>query len=68
VGAGTLSKQTHFEELQRRDVVTVDRTWEDELARLGVDAAQSVTEAATRATALAKANGTNPSVGNAING
>lgn len=35
---GSISKQTHFEELQRRDVVAADRTWEDELARLELEA------------------------------
>lgn len=55
VGTGTLSKQTHFEELQRRDVVASDRTWEDEQSRLGTDAAQATKDAAAHAAALAAA-------------
>ncbi len=32
--AGAISKQTMFEELQRRDVLSMDRTWDDEQARM----------------------------------
>lgn len=60
VSAGTLSKQTHFEELQRRDVVSTDKTWEDEKVRLNSDAQQSSDDAAAAAAKLAKAT---PKVG-----
>jgi hypothetical protein len=43
-GVGTISKRTHFEELQRRDVVMADRTWEDEQLRLSTEATQSKAE------------------------
>lgn len=55
-GVGTISKQTHFEELQRRDVVDPNRTWEDEQLRLSSDAVT----AAKNAAALAAAQGTPP--------
>jgi len=32
--SGAISSQTHFEELQRRDIVSSDRTWDDEKKRL----------------------------------
>ena len=32
--AGAISKQTMFEEMQRRDVLSMDRTWPDEQARM----------------------------------
>lgn len=32
--AGVISRQTMFEEMQRRDVLSMDRTWEDEQARM----------------------------------
>ena len=32
--AGVISRETHFEELQRRDIVSPDRSWEDEKKRL----------------------------------
>jgi hypothetical protein len=32
--SGVLSRRTTFEELQRRDIISADRTWEDERARL----------------------------------
>lgn len=55
VGAGSMSKQTHFEELKRRDVVSADRTWDDEKVRLATDAADAVTQAAAQAKATAVA-------------
>lgn len=54
-GAGTISKQTHFEELQRRDVVDPNRTWEDEQKRIAADTKQATSDAAAHAAALAKA-------------
>jgi hypothetical protein len=55
VSAGSVSKQTHFEELQRRDVISADRTWDDEVKRLAKDAADAVTQAAAQAKATAVA-------------
>ncbi len=52
---GTISKQTHFEELQRRDVVSADRSWEDEQLRLNGEADRSASAAAKAAKKLAKA-------------
>jgi hypothetical protein len=34
---GVISRETAFEELQRRDVISPDRTWEDEQKRLQAD-------------------------------
>jgi hypothetical protein len=55
VGTGSMSKQTHFEELKRRDVVSADRTWDDEKLRLADDAADAVKQAAAQAKATAVA-------------
>jgi hypothetical protein len=55
VTAGTVSNQTHFEELQRRDVVSADRTWEEEVTRLNTETTQAANDAATAAALLAKA-------------
>lgn len=54
--AGAISAQTHFEELQRRDVLSQDRTWEDEQKRIATDSAAAVknTEATAKATAAGK--------------
>lgn len=52
---GTISKQTHFEELQRRDVVSADRTWDEEKLRLGQETTQAANDAANAAATLAKA-------------
>lgn len=53
--AGGISAQTHFEELQRRDVISQDLTWEDEQKRIAADTKQATSDAAAHAAALAKA-------------
>lgn len=57
VGSGTLSKQTHFEELQRRDVITPERTWDEEKLRLAAETSQDIANqaAAVKATTAAGA-------------
>ncbi len=55
VGTGTVSRQTHFEELQRRDVVAADRTWDEEQKRIAGETEKSSTDAANAAAKLAKA-------------
>lgn len=55
VSAGTLSNQTHFEELQRRDVVAADRTWAEEKKRVNAETVQAANDAANAAAILAKA-------------
>ncbi len=35
--SGVISRQTMFEEMQRRDVIATDRKWEDEQARIKAD-------------------------------
>jgi hypothetical protein len=39
---GVISRQTAFEELKRRDVVSPERTWEDEQTRLQADGAEDL--------------------------
>jgi hypothetical protein len=51
--AGAISAQTHFEELQRRDVISQDRNWDDEQKRIAADTAKSVADAAATAKAVA---------------
>jgi len=51
VGSKSVSRQTHFEELQRRDVISADRTWDDEKKRLDADAADAAKQAAAQAKA-----------------
>lgn len=51
--SGAISAQTHFEELQRRDVISQDRTWEDEQTRIAADSAKAVKDAAATAKATA---------------
>lgn len=53
--AGAISAQTHFEELQRRDVLSPDRTWEDEQKRIATDTKRATKNAADAAKATAKA-------------
>lgn len=60
VGVGTISKQTHFEELQRRDVLLADRQWEDEQKRVAAETQQDSKDAADAAGALAKATAPSP--------
>lgn len=55
VSAGTVSNQTHFEELQRRDVVSADRTWEEEKTRLTGENQQAAAQAASAAAVMAAA-------------
>lgn len=52
VGTKTISKQTHFDELKRRDVLSLDLTWEEEQKRLASEAAQQTKDEATHAKAL----------------
>lgn len=39
--AGVISKQTMFEEMQRRDVLSSDRTWKDEQTRMSAQPGQA---------------------------
>lgn len=55
--AGAISSQTHFEELQRRDVLSSDRTWDDEKVKIAADTAESVKNAAATAKATAVGKG-----------
>ena len=51
--AGVISAETHFEELKRRDVLSSDRTWDDEKLKLAADTAQAVKTAGDTAKATA---------------
>lgn len=46
VNVGSVSRQTHFEELKRRDILSPDRHWADEKLRLNEDATVDAANAA----------------------
>jgi hypothetical protein len=50
----TISRQTHFEQLQRRDVISLDLTWDDEQKRLANEHALDVSHDVSRQSALNK--------------
>lgn len=65
VGTKTVSRQTHFEEMQRRDILSPDRTWDDEKVRLAEDSTVDAANAALQARVTAGDNTRNPGPGGA---
>lgn len=60
VSSKTVSRETHFEELKRRDILSPDRTWDDEKARLAEDSTVDAANAALQARVTAGDNARNP--------